>query len=178
MLKGWMPSGCSCWSSRSLSQIVLLRCLRDVLQARAGGERPLPPEAGRLAAVQGCRDVLRDVLDEVWNVCVGVLRDAQMDPYCLPLRLHGRVRPCGPRWGELPSSSTEDVAVSLVADVSDGLGVSPELPARDGVGVSPDLRARDIRQRSRSPRRDGRPSVEDGRDGCLSDGGSNMLGDE
>ena len=109
------------------SQIVLLRCLRDVLQARAGGERALPPEAGRLAAVQGCRDVLRTVLDEVWNVCVGVLRDAQMDPYCLPFRLHGRVRPCGPRWGELPGSSS------------------------DGVGVSTDLPARDVRQRSRSP---------------------------
>ena len=87
------------------AQMLLLRRLCEVLRVRAGGERALPPEPGRLAAVQGCRDVLRTVQDELGEICLGVLRDAQMDPYCLPLRLHGRVPPCGPRWGEPPSGS-------------------------------------------------------------------------
>ena len=122
------------------AQMVLLRCLRDVLQVRAGGERALPPEPGRLAAVQGCRDVLRTVLDELWNVCVGVLRDAQMDPYCLPIRLHGRVPPCGPRWGEQPTAPGRDVDAPAGKEASSGVSVrhrfrSPRRGVVDGRGV-------------------------------------------
>ena len=127
------------------AQMVLLRSLRDVLQARAGGEHALPPEPRRLAAVQGCRDVLRAVLDELWGVCVGVLRDAQMDPYCLPIRLHGRASRCGPRWGE-PAAGPEGPSPSATSSTVPG------------------------RQRSRSPRREASLGESGRTDACI-DGG-------